>query len=376
MKRQTHTADTRVSGTGRVATMRDIAAAAGVSQSTVSRVLNHASSAVPIAPETRERVLAVSGRLGYQPNPLARGLRGARTMLLGVIVREITDPFFASAIEVISAEARTRGYNVVLGHVHGRADEAIVLRRVLETRHVDAIVVLGDVSEQPLLVEDLRETHVPVVSLWQGPALPGIASVIVDNRAGVTAALDHLWELGHREVGFIAGRALGDIRERRTAFGDFFASRDRQVPGEYVEHTANDALAAADAITRLLRLPSPPTAVLASTDVLAIGALHGAFRLRVHVPQAISVVGFDDIPMAAYTVPALTTVHMPMAEMAAEAIRFVIDEGGGARGAAEMARVLRPWLVLRGSSGPPPSDRNSSSAGGSRGRRRAKEMRN
>src|SRR5262249_2405921 len=108
-------------------TMRDIARATGVSQSTVSRVLSGASTAVPIAPETRERVIAASAELGYRPNPHARGLRGMSTMLLGVIVREITDPFFAGAIEAVSIEANRRGYNVVLGHAHARADEAIAL---------------------------------------------------------------------------------------------------------------------------------------------------------------------------------------------------------------------------------------------------------
>src|SRR6476660_7486614 len=116
-------------------TMRDIAVAAGVSQSTVSRVLNDVPTRVPIAPETRERVSATARRLGYRPNPLARGLRGAPTMLLGAVVRDITDPFFAGAIESLSVEAMARGYNVVLGHAHGSTDEALVLTAVLETRH-------------------------------------------------------------------------------------------------------------------------------------------------------------------------------------------------------------------------------------------------
>jgi DNA-binding LacI/PurR family transcriptional regulator len=129
--------------------MRDIASAANVSQSTVSRVLNNAPTRVPIAPETRERVLAAAQALGYRPNPLARGLRGAATMLLGAVVRDITDPFFAGAIEALSVEAMARGYNLVLGHARGRADEAIALTAVLETRHCDAIVLLGDMQDQP-----------------------------------------------------------------------------------------------------------------------------------------------------------------------------------------------------------------------------------
>src|SRR5512140_486281 len=118
-------------------TMQDIADAAGVSQRTVSRILTGSHVAIPINPATRERVLETARRMRYRPNPLARGLRGSRTMLLGLIMREITDPFFAWAVDAISAEASKRGYNVVLGHAHGNTTELMALRTVLETRHCD-----------------------------------------------------------------------------------------------------------------------------------------------------------------------------------------------------------------------------------------------
>jgi len=111
--------------------MRDIAEVAGVSQSTVSRVLNDAPTRVPIAPATRERVNEAARQLGYRPNPLARGLRGASTMLIGAVVRDFSDPFFATAIEALAVEAMARGYNVVLGHAHGRVDEGLGLTSVL-----------------------------------------------------------------------------------------------------------------------------------------------------------------------------------------------------------------------------------------------------
>ena len=344
-----------------IVTMRDIAEATGVSQSTVSRILSGQPSAIPIAAETRERVMEVSGRLGYRPNPFARALRGAPTMLLGVIVREITDPFFAAVVDIISSEARAREYNVVLGDARGRADEAIALRAVLETRHVDAIMLLGDTSDQPLLLDDLRETHVPVVALWQGSALPGIASVNVDNRGGITSALDHLWGLGHRAIAFIGGRSLGDIQERRAAFVDYMTAHGRELPDGYLQRASNDPGEAAAALRTLVNLPEPPTAVVASTDVQAIGALHGAFSVGRRVPQDLSIVGFDDIPMAAYTVPALTTVRMPMAEMTRAAVRFAIDgdnrsgdgEGNEEENDQVLALVMAPSLVVRSSSGPP-----------------------
>jgi DNA-binding LacI/PurR family transcriptional regulator len=337
-----------------VATMRDIAKAAGVSQSTVSRVLSGATSGVTIGPDTRDRVLAVAQDLGYRPNPLARGLRGASTMLLGVIVREIMDPFFATAIDAVTTEATARGYNVVLGHAHGRAAEAIALRGVLETRHCDAIVILGDVRDQPRLIDDLRASRVPAVALWQGSGLPGIATVNVDNRAGVVAALEHLTALGHRRVAFIAGRLLGDIQARRTAYLEFMEQAGLTVDDRYVRPASNDPARGAAAMEALMRLDEPPTAVLASTDLLAIGALHAAQTMGRRVPDDVSVVGFDDIPLARYTVPSLTTVRMPVAAMAATAVRIALDDNGGeASGDDWPVHVLQPDFVIRASVAPP-----------------------
>lgn len=343
------------SGDG-VTTMRDIARAAGVSQSTVSRVLSGTSSPVPIGPETRARVLEAARSMGFRPNPLARGLRGASTMLIGAIVREIMDPFFALAIEAVTGAATARGYNVVLGHAHGQANEAIALRGVLETRHCDAIVVLGDMRDQPRLIADLRDSAVPTVALWQGSALPGIATVNVDNEAGIRAALDQLTSLGHQRIAFIAARPLGDILARRAAYLEYMDRAGLAVPDAYVPTGSNDPAWGESAMVGLMKLEERPTAVLASTDLLAIGALHGAHGLGLRVPDEVSVVGFDDLPLAAYTVPSLTTVRMPTAAMAAAAIRIAIDENGGAaHGDDRPVEVLPPTLVVRESIAPPMS---------------------
>jgi DNA-binding LacI/PurR family transcriptional regulator len=340
------------SGDG-VTTMRDIARAAGVSQSTVSRVLSGTSSPVPIGPETRARVLEVARSMGFRPNPLARGLRGASTMLIGAIVREIMDPFFALAIEAVTGAATARGYNVVLGHAHGQANEAIALRGVLETRHCDAIVVLGDMRDQPRLIADLLDSAVPTVALWQGSALPGIATVNVDNEAGIRAALDKLTSLGHQRIAFITARPLGDILARRAAYLGYMDRAGLAVPDAYVPTGSNDPAWGASAMEGLMKLKERPTAVLASTDLLAIGALHGAHGLGLRVPEEVSVVGFDDLPLAAYTVPSLTTVRMPTAAMAAAAIRIAIDENGGvAHGVDRPGEVIPPTLVVRESIAP------------------------
>ena len=333
-----------------VVTMRDVATATGVSQSTVSRVLSGATTVVPIAPETRERVLEVARRLGYRPNPLARGLRGARTMLLGVIVREIVDPFFASAVESLSTEAGRRGYNVVLGTAHARANEAIALWAVLEARHCDAIVLLGDMRDQPRLLDDLSNALVPVVALWQGSRPTRIPSVSVDNVAGIDSVMDHLVGLGHERIAFVGGRRLGDIAEREDAYAAALERIGQRPRKGYVTATANSPTGGRESLRALLRLAQPPTAVVCATDVMAVGVLHEAHERGISVPADLSVTGFDDIPMAAFTVPALTTVRMPVDEMVSSAVAMVIDEQGGG---SPPHPILAPTLVVRDSSSSP-----------------------
>src|SRR5687767_8965095 len=178
-----------------VPTMRDIAAAAAVSQSTVSRVLSGVPTAVPIAPETRQRVLQTAREMGYRPNPLARGLRGASTNLIGAVVRDFSDPFFAGAVEALVVESLGHGYNVVLGHAPGRIGNAVSLTTVLETRHTDAVVLLGDMQEHPRLLADVRNSILPVVALWPGTSPREFPTVDADDRAGIRAGLGHLESL-------------------------------------------------------------------------------------------------------------------------------------------------------------------------------------
>jgi DNA-binding LacI/PurR family transcriptional regulator len=273
--------------------------------------------------------------------------------LLGVIVREITDPFFAMAIEALSSEALSRGYNVVLGSAHSKADEAIALRAVLETRHCDAILLLGDMRDEPKFLDDLRASQTPVIALWHGSELEGVPTVNIDNRAGMVAALDHLVELGHTRIAFIGGRPLGDIRERRTAYIEYLQERGLDVPDEYVRNVSNDPSGGDAAVRALVALDSPPTAVVCSTDHLATGVLHAAAELDIEVPGTLSVVGFDDIPIASFTVPSLTTIHMPVDEMTAVAARLAMDEPEDGAEPGESV-VLSPSLVVRKSTGPAP----------------------
>ncbi|MEV0384917.1 LacI family DNA-binding transcriptional regulator [Nonomuraea sp. NPDC050643] len=341
-----------------VPTMRDIAAAAGVSQSTVSRVLSGAPTAVPIAPETRQRVLRTARELGYRPNPLARGLRGASTNLIGAVVRDFSDPFFAGAIEALVVESMTHGYNVVLGHAPVRAgEEAVSLTTVLETRHTDAVVLLGDMQEHPQVLADLRDSIVPVVALWPGTSPREFPTVDADDRAGIQAGLSHLVALGHTRIAFVNAELPNEYRAREDAYLDFMGERFGAVPPGYAERCPSTLAGGDAALRRLMDRPDPPTAVVASTDVVAVGVLHAAHSLGVTVPDRLSVVGFDDILMAAHTVPALTTVRMPISEIVGyavtQAVRLAREPAGAQR--PPVLEVFKPALVVRDSTAPPAS---------------------
>jgi DNA-binding LacI/PurR family transcriptional regulator len=337
----------------RHATMKDVARAAQVSQSTVSRILSGAPPAVPISPATRERVLATAERMRYRPNPLARGLKGAATMLIGAIVRDVTDPFFATAIDALSSHAREHGYSVVLGHARGSADEALALAGVLEARQCDAIVLLGDIADEAQMLADLESAGVPVVELWRGSGQGGYPVIAVDNAGGMRAALEHLAGLGHERVAFVGDPAKADVEQRRDAYLDWAGSRADVVAAANTPREGARALDRLLARTRASERGAAPTAVAAATDVLAFGVLHRAATLGLSVPGDLSVTGFDDIPLSAYAVPALTTVRMPVAEMAAAAVqRAITPAGSGERPEpGAITRTFPAELVVRASTG-------------------------
>jgi DNA-binding LacI/PurR family transcriptional regulator len=292
--------------------------------------------------------------LGYRPNPLARGLRGAPTMLVGAVVRDFSDPFFAGAIEALAVEAMTHGYNVVLGHAQGRLDEGIALTTVLETRHTDAIVLLGDMQDQPRLLNDLRASPVPVVALWQGSSPLEFPTAEPDDRAGIRKGLDHVTDLGHTRIAFVSSHLQGDFRQREDAYTEFMYERWGGVPDGYLQRVPNTLAGGEEALRTLLGLAEPPTAVCNSTDLVAIGVLHAAHNLGASVPERLSVVGFDDILIAAHTVPALTTLRMPIVEMVREAVGIAIDLARDPTASRSPRRIVfEPELVVRQSTGPP-----------------------
>jgi DNA-binding LacI/PurR family transcriptional regulator len=333
--------------------MRDVALASGVDRSTVSRVFNASPSRVPIASETRERVMEAARRLGYRPNPLARGLAGARKMLIGAVMRDFSDPFFADAIEALATEASNHGYNIVVGG-QGRWQEGLAIDQVLETRYCDAVIIVGDLEDQPSLLGDLRLLTVPVVALWQGVSPVEFPSVDVDNHTGTILGLEHLVGLGHERIAFISARLPGDNLQREKAYVEFMTEHFGPVPEGYVQRVPNSLSGGSSALHALLKLPVPPTAVAASTDLTAVGVLHAAYAVGGIVPKELSVVGWDDLAIAAYTVPGLTTLRMPSREIVAEGVRMAVEYSqnpGAARG--PFTRYFEPTLIVRDSTAPP-----------------------
>jgi len=287
-------------------------------------------------------------------------------MLIGAVVRDFSDPFFATAIESLAVEAMARGYNVVLGHAHGHLDEGLALTAVLETRHCDAIVMLGDMQDQPRLLEDLRTTTVPVVALWQGNSPLEFPTIDVDNRAGIVTGLEHLISLGHERIGFVSGRLPGDNLQREQAFIDFMTARLGSVPAGYVQQVPNTLAGGEAALRALLDLAEPPTAVSTSTDLVAVGVLHAAYSLGCTVPRDMSVVGFDDLLLAAHTVPALTTLRMPIAEIVGEGVEMAVELARDPLASREpRIKVFESRLVVRDSTATVPSRKSAVSAAAS-----------
>ena len=209
-------------------------------------------------------------------------------------------------------------------------------------------------QDQPRLLKDLRDSIVPVVALWQGTSARDVPTVDVDNAAGIQEGLEHLVGLGHEDIAFVSGRLLGDIREREAAFVEFMRDRFGGVPEGFIRQVPNTPTGGEAAANSLLGLDRPPTAIMTSTDSLAMGVLHEAHSLGRVVPRDLSVVGFDDILFAGHTIPALTTLRMPTAEIVREGIELAVEAARDPRQPREpTVKVIAPTLVVRQSTAPP-----------------------
>ncbi len=338
----------------KVITIKDIATAVGVSTSTVSRVLNGTKMDL-ISEKTREKVLKVAAELGYTSNPLARALKGKQTYLLGLIVREIADPFFTSLISHLSTQAERLGYHIVLAHARSDTQEAIQMSTALDTRHLDGIFVLGDLHDDETALRKILQGNRVVVAMCHGPNPEWIPKVNIDNRVGVTLLLDYLYSLGHRRLAFIDGGWLGDIRERLVVFKEYVKSHAIDQFAQIIKAPNNDAAGGYEALKEIFRLSPRPTAVFAADDVMAFGALKAAADSLIRVPEDLSIVGFDDIEFTQYTSPSLTTIRQPIEEMTRHALSLITDLIEKKNIPSEMTSIrISPELIIRQSSGPVP----------------------
>jgi len=327
--------------------MRDVAQRAGVSISTVSHVVNETRH---VSDELRGRVLAAIRELGYQPNTLARSLRRGKTHTIGMIIPDNANPFFAEVARGVEDTSFELGYSVILCNSDGDLHKELMYTSVLAEKRVDGIIfVAAGVSTEH--IRALKAQRIPLVVVDRD--IPGVAvdSVLTDNARGGELATRHLLELGHRRIGCIAGPSdvtpsADRVAGYRQVLEEFGLPVDERliVKGDFQYETGCRAMHS------LLTLDNPPTAVFACNDMMAIGAIWEAFELRRHVPDEVSVVGFDDVRLASLTNPPLTTVAQPKYEMGALVTKLLVERMRDLDMPARR-RVLDVSIMVRQSTG-------------------------
>jgi DNA-binding LacI/PurR family transcriptional regulator len=342
-------------------TLRDVANDSGVSVTTVSRILNGRESGIPIREETRARVLEAAARLGYTPNLLARGLRGSRSSLLGVIARDISDPFHLQVLRGINEAARERDYRLFLGHVDYRPEVAIAYGSMFERSHADGIIVIGDLEGGDPALDILAQQHRCVVGVTDRTGRRQIPGVYGDSVVGSQLAMEHLWSLGHRSIICVSDSRTYDGRRRIEVYREFMSGRGA---GDRIQvHVTDQEPGPSFELGRQIfadGIAGDATAIYATSDTTAFGLMRAAFEAGVSIPEQLSIVGFDDIDLAAYTIPPLTTISqsgVEMGRLAGELLFDMIARGATREDVADI--VLAPKLVARESTAPAPGSADS-----------------
>jgi DNA-binding LacI/PurR family transcriptional regulator len=333
-------------------TIVDVAKRAGVSKSLVSLVMRGAPN---VSDEKRERVLRIAAALGYRPNAVARSLVRQRTNLLGVLLSDLHNPFFAEVIDGIQAEAAARGYRTIIG-TGDRVElsEARALDTMLELR-AEGLILASPILPMRRIAEASRE--VPTVLVARGSRSSSVDSVANDDTAGAALAVGHLASLGHRRIAHIDGGDGAGARERRRGYERAMerhglAREARVVAGSYTEEGGWRGVAA------LFSRGMAPTAVFAANDLAAIGTLSALAEKGKRVPEDVSVVGYDNTALAAVHHIHLTTVDQPRPEMGRTAVSLILERLDGERRIARHL-LMPPSLVVRGTTAPPAGRRAS-----------------
>jgi LacI family transcriptional regulator len=301
--------------------IREIARRAKVSTATVSRAINRVPT---VDPQLAKRVWRVVDELGYYPNTQARALVSGRSRIFGLIVSEFTNPFFPEIVQTFENLAVENNYEILItSTVNDPKRMELSVRRMIE-RRVDGVAILTFGMEESLL-EHLRYRKVPLVFVDVGPDVRGIANIRVNYQSGIRQAVQHLAALRHTRIAFVAGPPhLKSAMARREAFKtsmmEIGLSPDLITVGDHRMEGGMRAL------IELNSLSVQPTAVLCSNDMTAIGVMRQAYEQNIRVPESLSVVGFDDIRLAEFTTPPLTTVQMSQKELAKIAFRALLNE--------------------------------------------------
>ncbi|MEY3071820.1 MAG: hypothetical protein RLZZ353_16 [Actinomycetota bacterium] len=341
-------------------TMSDVARLAGVDSSTVSRALN-SRTATSLRPETVAKVLAASEQLGYRPNVLARGLRTQRTHTVGLLLPDVTNPFFPPIIRGIEDALIPTGHVLLIANTDNEPEREEQGLDSLVARQVDGVMLAT--SHLDVATDADRLGGIPTVLVNRRDRASQVPAVLPDDVKGVRLVVDHLHGLGHRRIALVSGPLdTSTGRDRRDTF--VAACRDLGLPTDHVVHADRyDLPSGRRAAEVLLEAEGPaPTAVFASNDLLAVGALTALRARGLRVPDDVSLVGYNDMPLVDLLDPALTTVRIDqylMGRRAAEVMLELLErsrsEGSGDGDIATVADVtIVPELVVRRSTGAPP----------------------
>jgi len=323
--------------------IKDIARLAGVSTATVSHVINKTRF---VTDETKLRVLTTIDKVGYTPNIHARNLASGQSRTLGLIISDITNPFFPDLVKSIQEKSLELGYDVIVLNTNYEPERDVpYVQRLLELQ-VRGVMILT--TEMDLsVIERLSSRRIAVAFLDIGKVGPHTSNIRVDYEHGVHEAVEHLLQLGHRQIAFISGPVHFKSAEfRRTAYISTMKQHRGSLRTEPVIFEGDFKLESGErAVKELLALKTRPTAIIAANDLMAIGALRELGRAGFRVPKDVSVVGFDDIWLAKLTEPPLTTVMIPRAEIGAAAVEAVLRNKAEADRPGHEIRIPTQLLV-------------------------------
>jgi LacI family transcriptional regulator len=333
-------------------TLEEVAKIAGVSRSTVSRVINDSPH---VSADTREKVWQAIQASGYQPHAAARSLVTNRTRVISVIIPEVvatlfSDPFFALLLRGATDACNSQRYHMMLSLFTDPAKRQEMYRRVLHGGLVDGVIVASSPLEDPL-IPDLQNDHIPFVSIGHRPD-ETVHYVDVDNTGGAQMATEHLIRLGHRRIATITG-PLDTMPGQDRLTGYRQALEGRRIPVQEELILEGDFTEGGGAAAARQLLSASPTAIFAASDLMAIGALKALREAGLQVPQDVALVGFDDVPVASVIEPALTTVRQPIERLGSMAVEIVLDVLCNEQEAKSSTHriVLPTELVVRASCG-------------------------